>query len=71
MPHFEVQPADQPSAFVRAKSDEDAVTRHLGASAGEVDLGDAEAGSGWRAVVVDGASWGRVRTRDRMRFRRD
>ncbi len=31
----------------------------------------AEAGSGWRAVAVDGAVWGRVRPRDRMRFRRD
>lgn len=71
MPQFEVEPADRPAVFVRAKTDLDAVAGHLGDAAGEIDLGDAEAGSGWQAVAVDGAAWGRVRPRDRMRFRRD
>ncbi|WP_420454264.1 hypothetical protein [Rubrivirga sp.] len=71
MPQFEVQPHDQPSVFVRARTDLDAVRRHLTSGAAEVALAEAEAGSGWRAVAVDGDEWGRVRPRDRMRFRRD
>ncbi len=71
MPQFEVQPHDQSSAFVRARTDLDAVRRHLASDASDVTLGEAEAGSGWRAVAVEGAGWGRVRPRDRMRFRRD
>ena len=71
MPQFEIEPTGQPSVMVRARADLDAVTRHLGDASGEVMLGDAEAGSGWRDVVVEGELWGRVRPRDRMRFRRD
>jgi len=67
MPQFEVQPTDQPARFVRARSAEDAI-RQLEASA---DVGEPEAGTGWCAVMVEGKPWGQVRTRDRMRFRRD
>ena len=68
MPQFEVQPADQPARFVRARSPEDAV-RQLDADADA--LGDPEDGTGWRSVTQGGEPWGRVRPRDRMRFRRD
>lgn len=73
MPQFELAPADQPSVFVRARSPEDAVTRHLNLQRGPaaVVLADAEAGTGWQDVSVDGKPWGQVRPRDRMRFRRD
>ena len=69
MPQFEVEPQDQPAVSVRARSEADAVARQSGADA--VELGDPEPGSGWRTVSVDGRPWGRVRPRDRMRFRRD
>ena len=68
MPQFEVQPTDQPARFVRARSAEDAL-RQLEAEAAEV--GEPEAGTGWRPVTVNGQPWGQVRPRDRMRFRRD
>ncbi len=68
MPQFEVQPTDQPSRMVRARSAEDAV-RQLDVDAAEV--GEPEAGTGWCAVTWEGEPWGQVRTRDRMRFRRD
>ena len=70
MPQFELAPAAAAPVFVRARTDLDAVRRHLG-DAAEVALAEPEAGSGWRAVTVSGAAWGRVRPRDRMRFRRD
>ena len=69
MPQFEVQPGDGPPSFVRARDAEDAVRRQSGAAA--VALSDAEPGSGWQAATADGEPWGRVRPRDRMRFRRD
>lgn len=68
MPQFEVQPSGAPAQWVRARSVEDAL-HQLDVPAAEV--GEAEAGTGWRAVVVEGETWGRVRPRDRMRFRRD
>ncbi len=73
MPQFELVPAGHPPAFVRARSPEDAVRRHLGGAVGPAGLalGDAEAGTGWQEVSLDGEPWGRLRTRDRMRFRRD
>ena len=71
MPQFEVEPHGQPAAFVRARSEADAVARHLGGATEAVDVGEAEPGAGWRDVTVGGEAWGRVRPRDRMRFRRD
>ena len=71
MPQFELQPADQPAVFVRARTSEEALRRHLGDEGGDLALTAAEAGTGWQAVSVDGAEWGRIRPRDRMRFRRD
>ena len=72
MPQFEVAPASESPRFVRARDPEAAVrsAARLGAEAA-VSLGDPEAGSGWQAASVDGEAWGRVRPRDRMRFRRD
>ena len=70
MPQFELAPTSGPVAFVRARSAEDAVRRQV-PEAGAVDLGEPEAGPGWQEVRVGGAVWGRVRPRDRMRFRRD
>ena len=70
MPQFEIAPASGPVAFARGRTAEDAVRRQLG-DGGAVELGEAEAGSGWREVRVGGQPWGRVRPRDRMRFRRD
>ena len=74
MPQFELEAAGEPAAFVRARSPEDAVRRALPAEPGRqppVALADAQAGTGWQDVTVDGRPWGRVRPRDRMRFRRD
>lgn len=71
MPQFEIAPATGPAVFVRARSEADAVQRHLGAAAEAVEVGDADPGPGWREVRVGGQPWGRVRPRDRMRFRRD
>ena len=68
MPQFEVQPTDQPARFVRARSAEDAL-RQLDVE--NAVIGEPEAGTGWCAVTVDEEPWGQVRTRDRMRFRRD
>ena len=64
----EIEPRDGAATFVRARTAAEAVGRQQG---GEVALGEAEAGSGWQAVTVDGDAWGRIRPRDRMRFRRD
>jgi len=79
MPQYEIAPTSGPTVFVRARSEADAVARHLagldveapGLEAPAVALGEPEPGSGWREVRVDGGAWGRVRPRDRMRFRRD
>ena len=71
MPQFEVEPRDQPALFVRARTGADAVARHLGADAEAVQVGEPEPGAGWCDVTVGGEAWGRVRPRDRMRFRRD
>ena len=72
MPQFEVAPASGDPRFVRARSAEDAVRTAARLAAGTpVALADPEAGSGWAEAEVDGAAWGRVRPRDRMRFRRD
>lgn len=72
MPQFEVAPASGDAQFVRARSAEEAVrtVARLGADA-DVALADPEAGSGWADAEVEGVAWGRVRPRDRMRFRRD
>ena len=70
MPQFELAPASGAPAFVRARSAADAVRRHLG-DVTEVEVGEAEAGTGWSEVTVASVPWGRVRPRDRMRFRRD
>jgi len=70
MPQFEIAPTSGPVAFVRARSAEDAVARQLAETA-VVELGEAEAGAGWQEVRVGGQPWGRIRSRDRMRFRRD
>ena len=69
MPQFETAPLDGDPAFVRARSPEDAVAKAAGG--GAVEVGEAAPGSGWREAAVDGEPWGRVRPRDRMRFRRD
>ena len=75
MPQFEVVRTGQPPAFVRAKDAHDAVRRHAKLPADpdrqSVALAEAEAGTGWQAVTVEGETWGQVRPRDRMRFRRD
>lgn len=71
MPQFETAPAAGPAAFVRARGPEEAVARAAGRGVGAVRLGEAAPGSGWREATVDGEPWGRVRARDRMRFRRD
>ena len=71
MPQFEVEPQDQPAVSVRARSEADAVARQSGADVASVELGEPEPGSGWQTVSVGGQPWGRVRPRDRMRFRRD
>ncbi|MEM6288851.1 MAG: hypothetical protein AAF845_17060 [Bacteroidota bacterium] len=76
MPQFEVAPAAGPSTFVRARDPEDAVRRAVSEAAGAavnaaLEIGAPEAGSGWMEVSHDGEVWGRVRPRDRMRFRRD
>lgn len=76
MPQFEVAFASGPPVFVRARDPEDAVRRAVTEAAGAavnaaLEVGDPEAGTGWMEVSHDGESWGRVRPRDRMRFRRD
>ena len=75
MPQFEVQHGARAAVFVRARGPEDAVAKTVGASgpdeSGAVDVGPPAPGTGWRPVTVDGEPWGRVRARDRMRFRRD
>ncbi len=74
MPQFELEASGQPAAFVRARSPEDAVRRALGGpdrQSAALAVGEAEAGTGWQEVTVDGEPWGRVRPSDRMRFRRD
>ncbi|WP_412063371.1 hypothetical protein [Rubrivirga sp. IMCC45206] len=68
MPQFEIETREGSAAFVRARTAAEAVGRQQD---GEVALAEPEAGSGWQAVTVDGQPWGRVRPRDRMRFRRD
>lgn len=68
MPQFEVQPTDQPTRFVRARSAEDAL-RQLDVL--DAEIGEPEVGTGWCAVSQAGEPWGQVRPRDRMRFRRD
>ena len=70
MPQFEAAPLNGPSVFVRARSPEDAVAEAAGRG-GAVEVGEAAPGSGWREATVGGEPWGRVRPRDRMRFRRD
>ena len=72
VPQFETAPLDGPAVFVRARSPEDAVRDAAGrGGAVDVEVGAAAPGSGWRDAAVDGEPWGRVRPRDRMRFRRD
>ncbi len=83
MPQFEISRPAAESVFVRARSAEDAVRRHLasadpgrqpdaGSAAPDgLALAAAQPGTGWQAVTLDGQPWGQVRTRDRMRFRRD
>lgn len=73
MPQFEVETPAR-TRFVRARDAADAVRRAAPdalAAAADVALGPAARGTGWCDVTVDGALWGRVRPRDRMRFRRD
>ena len=72
MPQYETEPAGADPAMVRARTPSDAVRQQAGLADGtSVEIGEVEAGSGWAEVLVDGAVWGRVRPRDRMRFRRD
>ncbi len=72
MPQFEVDPAHVPSQMIRARTAAAAVRQSAGlADAAAVEVGEPEAGSGWAEVTVGGERWGRVRPRDRMRFRRD
>lgn len=71
MPQFEVEPHGHAVTFVRARSEADAVARQSGTDTEAVALGEPEPGAGWRDVRVRGEAWGRVRPRDRMRFRRD
>ena len=68
MPQFEIEPAGQPARLVRARSAAEAVEQD---GEQDVEVGEAAPGTGWRAVTCAGAPWGRVRARDRMRFRRD
>ena len=69
MPQFEIDRPGTPPVFVRARDAADAVRRQAGE--GEPQLAAPEPGTGWQAVTRDGQAWGRVRARDRMRFRRD
>lgn len=72
MPQFETAPANADAAMIRARTPADAVRQQTGLTDdANVEVGDPEAGSGWCEVTVDGEPWGRVRPRDRMRFRRD
>lgn len=72
MPQFETRPHNGDAAMIRARTPADAVRQRAGlADDADVEVGEAEAGSGWCEVAVGGAAWGRVRPRDRMRFRRD
>ena len=79
MPQFELDvtsaaagSADAAPRLVRGRSAEDAVRRALALEgAAVVEVGEAAQGSGWSALHVDGEARGRVRPRDRMRFRRD
>ena len=71
MPQYELA-ADGATRQVRGRSPHDAVRRALGPEPdAEVTVGDAELGTGWCEVRIDGVPAGRVRARDRMRFRRD
>ena len=72
VPQFETAPAHAPAQTLRARSAEDAVRQSAGlADEADVGLGEAEPGTAWQSVTVDGAPWGRVRAHSRMRFRRD
>lgn len=72
MPQFETAPARTPAQTLRARTAEDAVRQSAGLAAdADVALGEAEPGTGWQSVTVDGTPWGRVRAHSRMRFRRD
>ena len=71
MPQFELD-TDGAFRLVRGRSDQDAARRALGLSAdARVELGDPEDGTHWAELRVDGVRAGRLRPRDRMRFRRD
>jgi hypothetical protein len=72
VPQFEIDPARTLAQTLRARTAEDAVRQSAGLAAdASIALGEAEPGSGWQEVTVDGEPWGRVRAHSRMRFRRD
>lgn len=72
MPQYEVESAPEPARMVRARTPANAIRQSAGLpDDARVEVGEPEAGSGWCAVTVEGEPWGRVRPRDRMRFRRD
>ena len=69
MPSFEIEPRGEAARRVRGRSPADALARVTGRDDAEVS--EPEAGLGWCDVRVGGELWGRVRSMDRMRFRRD
>ena len=79
MPQFEVSFTEGGTVFVRAHDAGDAVREAINQANRETGLainaafevGDPEPGTGWMDASMDGEVWGRVRPRDRMRFRRD
>ena len=71
MPHYELD-LDGTTRHERGRTPEDAVRRALAlGDEARVALGEAEGGTQWTDVRVDGVPRGRLRPRDRMRFRRD
>lgn len=71
MPQFELD-TDGAARLVRGRSADDAVRRALALpEAARVEFGEPEGGTQWAELRVDGAPRGRLRPRDRMRFRRD
>ncbi len=74
MPQYELDGVGSASvtALMRGRSPEDAVRRAAGVpDETEVEIAEPEGAEAWQAVWIGGAEAGRLRTHQRMRFRRD
>jgi hypothetical protein len=74
MPQFELEDVgpERVTGLHRGRSAEEAILRALDRQPGTpLAVADEEDLHGWREVTIDGAPAGRVRTHQRMRFRRD